>query len=90
MDKLEKVIKGMKCCGGVSSVYECPYQGSEGCDNCQGNVFLDALSLLKKQEPIEPIKTKYFTTLCGQCRHEIDKLAGDKFCPHCGRAVKWE
>jgi len=47
----EKVIKGMECCSGISSAYECPYQGSEGCDNCRGNIYLDALSLLKEQEP---------------------------------------
>ena len=45
-----KVIKGLECCGGISSAYECPYQGSEGCDNCRGNIYLDALTLLKAQE----------------------------------------
>ena len=50
MDDLrEKVMKGLECCGGISSVLKCPYQGSEGCDNCRGNIYLDALSLLKAQ-----------------------------------------
>ena len=51
MTDREKVTKGLECCGGISSVLKCPYQGSEGCDNCRGNVYLDALSLLKAQEP---------------------------------------
>lgn len=51
MNKQEKVIKGMECCGGISSTYDCPYQGSKGCDNCRGNIYLDALTLLKAQEP---------------------------------------
>ena len=50
MTDREKVTKGLECCGGISSVLKCPYQGSEGCDNCRGNVYLDALSLLKAQE----------------------------------------
>jgi len=54
MTDWEKVIKGLECCGGISSVLRCPYQGSEGCDNCRGNIYLDALSLLKAQEPQPP------------------------------------
>lgn len=28
---------------------------------------------------------------CGKCRHELDIYpAKDNYCPHCGRAVKWD
>ena len=50
MANINDVIKGLECCGGISSAYECPYQGSEGCDNCRGNIYLDTLSFLKVQD----------------------------------------
>ena len=47
--------------------------------------------LLKEQEAVEPRridgKRNHFIK-CGNCNYDL--MTGFKFCPHCGRAVKWE
>lgn len=104
MDKREKVIKGLECCmvgDGHSPKCElCPY-ATVGDDTCQtmDDLFADALALLKKQEPVEPI-VDIDTWKCGNCGHTLEhqELLGDNvlfheqynFCPECGRVVKWE
>lgn len=64
---------------------------------CNGDrCIADAIALLKAQEPVKsefgglPSGTIGCTRwyICGQCKYEIDP--GDKFCRHCGRAVKWD
>lgn len=92
MDSIElgKVIKGLECCGGISSAYECPYQGSEGCNNCRGNIYLDALALLKEQEPVKPFFSSDRRWLCSNCMREVEKYGGDYYCPGCGRKLLWE
>ena len=55
----------------------------------------DALELLKEQEPVT-MKPYYFNYICSGCRSEIDGEFIDytggkiKFCPYCGKAVKWD
>ena len=56
-------------------------------------LLLSAIKLLKAQEPVEKhIKTSRSGTSwwysCGNCNRAIDP--NDKYCRHCGRAVKWE
>ena len=58
----------------------------------------NALALLEEQEPMKPIVTEGAydddfpgATLwysCGECSAPIDYK--DKYCWHCGRAVKWD
>ena len=57
------------------------------------------LELLKEQEPVEPIKTKKEIDFrseivdafcCGNCRHELDHCEKWRYCPNCGKAVKWD
>jgi hypothetical protein len=48
----------------------------------------DALSLLKAQEPIEPIKHLSTGQICGSCKKVL--LRKYKYCPSCGKAVKWD
>ena len=50
----------------------------------------DALELLKAQGPIEPIRDSWLNWHCGNCRREIDRYAGDIYCPGCGRKVAWD
>ena len=50
----------------------------------------DALELLKAQGPIEPIRDSWLNWHCGNCRREIDRYAGDVYCPGCGRKVAWD
>lgn len=50
----------------------------------------DALALLKEQDAVEPKKQIEETEwiVCGHCNgHIIHKW---KFCPSCGRQVKWD
>jgi hypothetical protein len=57
------------------------------------------LALLKEQEAVKPI-LEQDSMVCGVCGHEViwQKMLGDgilvdetlDYCPHCGRAVKWE
>ena len=63
----------------------------------------DALALLKAQEPVAPVRKSFLVsapdeygttppmTICGACGAwllTVEPRA--KYCPNCGRAVKWE
>lgn len=99
-EKREKVIRGLECCAVGAECDHCPYStmnktGYEGCYQ----MHIDALALLKAQEPVEPV-VDIDTWKCGNCGHTLEhqQLLGDNvlfheqynFCPECGRAVKWE
>ena len=49
-----------------------------------------AEDLLKEQEAVAPKridgKRNHFTK-CGNCNHDL--MSGYHYCPHCGKAVKW-
>lgn len=49
-----------------------------------------AIEALKMQEPVAPYRDSFLNWLCGYCKTEIDRYAGHKYCPNCGRKVKWE
>lgn len=48
--------------------------------------------LLKAQEPVKPICGRNIRPtwwyVCGACHEEIESK--DKYCRHCGKAVRWE
>lgn len=63
-------------------------------------VLWNILTILKNQEPVEPIfienpYTHLPVSYCSQCREPIGKyIVGNpykmtKFCHYCGKAVKW-
>ena len=93
MDKLEKVIKGLEMSYTYSNVDE---------DNTlvPQQLILDALALLKAQEPVEPTDPDEDNVrYCGSCGspvgYEVLEAPGIEyvqysFCPNCGKAVKWE
>lgn len=63
--------------------------------NCTGfaiyaDLVSDAIALLKEQEPVEPKRDSYLNWRCGNCNSTFEKHGGDKYCPNCGRAVKWD
>lgn len=70
--------------------YEHPYR------ECVDMLLQDALELLKGQEPVEPIPYDLDTPVttvmrcykCGWCNADI--TAGNPYCWHCGRKVKWD
>lgn len=101
MTKQEKVIIGLKCHSRNFNEYgcvNCPYNDFSGRETgliCAQYLTLDALTLLKEQEPITPCirgeegfsyndLTRQYG--CGLCGKPIDR--GDEFCRHCGKAVK--
>lgn len=98
MDDLrEKVIKGLECCMSEKICNSpCPYKGQ--CDD--GGYYFskaieDAIDLLEAQEPIAPKLIKMYPHdiyECGNCKHRSvgSKDYKAKYCPECGRAVKWE
>ena len=75
---------------------DCIYDAKGMCIQHWGK---DALTLLKAQEPIKP-KVNIDTWVCGNCGTRIERqsLIGPnavlaetfKFCPECGKAVKWD
>lgn len=109
MADLGKVIKALECCvfpvfkgfpyqshiaDNGCEVIECPYR-----DDCD-QLLLDALELLKVQEPKPPIVKenaygwKFF--YCPSCGREFNAnrkhgcVNAENFCDKCGQAVKWD
>ena len=58
----------------------------------------DALALLKEREPVEPDTDSEGTCSCGNCDETVGYYPVGcntpqkfcKFCPECGKPVKWE
>ena len=103
LEEVQKVIDRAKVINGLEKLYEnsgcvvaydrgcegCPYKKGYGC--C-GQVVKDARDLLKAQEPIAPIQDDNESWdgdwyRCGACGYLFG--IGQKYCPDCGRAVKW-
>lgn len=68
---------------------------------CTVTLAREALKLLKAQEPVEPKQVNRYigydgdgvpvtpeTYVCGNCGEELPWRV--KYCPECGRKVKWE
>ena len=99
MTNREKVLKGLYA-HGYRDCKSCPYWGAgeNGKSSCT-QLAREALTLLKEQEPVEPI-LEQDVMVCGNCGHEViwQKMIGDNilveeqldYCPQCGKAVKWE
>lgn len=106
MTEREKVIKGMEYCIDYAQRVKdlindvpcegCPYAALKpiavGQGDCIDSLFKDALALLKAQEPVKPNEIWYGGVLVYyQCPICTSKLyAVDRYCAHCGRAVKWD
>ena len=104
MADIEKVIKGLKAhadgCGYRShhcDSMECPYRyGDESCDIEE--MCHDALALLKEQETewehLWDAPDGTFKGRCKKCGFVHFFIEGHdsqyKFCPECGRSVKWD
>ena len=92
MDR-EKVIKGLE---EISDHFFDIYRNdtdSYKCEKAQeySYVVIDAIAMLKKQEPVEPEIEgggNNWWMICGECHGLISGT--DKFCRHCGRKIKKE
>ena len=77
-EKREKVISELEACVDDSIVAVVP---------C--NTVLDALELLKAQEPVKPVYNGDCDwEECSNCGYVLSKQYNP--CPGCGRPVKWE
>lgn len=99
MTDTERVIKALECCSkgvGSQACSSCPYYNEIHCITY--GMAKDALERLreaqKREEAIAPYE---FAGLykCGQCGNGIVGLRGRekegfRYCPMCGKAVKWE
>ena len=101
LDK-EKVIYSIeRClCHVPDACRDCNYDNYEY-NKCVEKLLLDALELLKEQEPIEPKEvfqdSSYYAS-CGACGYPMTELTRQHgwpmhdwppFCSNCGREVKW-
>ena len=99
MTKQEKIIYSLDCCSWGIKCSFCPYKNEP---ECRTVLICDTLSLLKKQdEGVTPIEStteqKKFADMigiavsdfwCGECRFNL--VGHPKFCPNCGKKVKWD
>ena len=90
-EKRGKVIKGLG-----HEIERTNVADLEWLDCVEVSLLRDALELLKAQEPVEPAlanaenydaHTSHWYQ-CGACLYPIDY--GDKYCRHCGKAVRWD
>lgn len=88
-------------CGWEDGDYkECPYNGNT--NGCVFRLMKDALSLLKAQEPVTPEEYTVVVSQYGNAEHKCYRCGAckcglirnskwkQKYCPECGRAVKWD
>ena len=104
MPDREKVLQALYGCSNVQSkfadaVYVCPtcaYGKDDGrlCESLHP-LLDDAYVLLKAQEPVsvqkkqmEMVGLQTWDWVCGNCGQTV--LFSAKFCPWCGREVKWQ
>ena len=84
----EKVIRGLECCNAPNRHEGCPYDGAAHYNICTHHLLTDAIALLREMEPVEPIKIRAGLYRCGICKMFL-YVPPYKYCPSCGRAVKW-
>ena len=95
MTDREKALKGLECCikhdpDDRPRCAECPYDGA-----CLNRLKIDALELLKAQEPVKPVFGRQFMPdiklyNCGKCGSSVGVEGIAKYCMTCGQAVKWD
>ena len=97
----EKVIKGLETCRTRVRCKECPYVYDKRADDsyCEAVLHNDAIALLKEQEFATEFILDDYQPTCKTCgfkpfvgyipKIEWMKERGYKYCPGCGRAVKW-
>ena len=106
MPDREKILRGAECCKYVEHSQngcpeECPYLPEEHLTCGLDPLLDDVIALLREQKPVEPtatdevIRVKYNCGECGYLVGFVSTIHDDmqyraKFCPECGRKVKWD
>lgn len=79
----EDVIRGLGCClSAWRHCDKCPYKPPRCAE-----LLTDAMALLEALEPVEPTWRRGFA-FCGKCGGGVGRET--KYCPICGRGVKWQ
>jgi hypothetical protein len=107
MPDREKIIRGLERCLVCNTSAITSAEGEKAYRDCEYTVALycrqdkllrDVLTLLKEQEPVNPV-LEQGSMVCGDCGHDviIQRFIGGEvfdekvsFCPACGRAVNWK
>ena len=98
MAELGKVIYSIeRCiCHVPDACRDCGYD-NEPCPKCFEHLLRDAHDLLKAQDETRLIyhysRPNVYADLwlhCEKCGEKVDNKWRPKYCPGCGRAVKWE
>lgn len=80
------ILNDKQCCANC-------YTGGPGLGiACRTKILSDVLSMLKEQGVVEPIimeHTVFGTSRkCSKCNQYL--FPAGRYCPHCGRTVRWE
>lgn len=94
MPDREKVIKAIEICYiAGNNCTECPLFYK---DECNDELMHEVLTLLREQEPVKPKRALgvlpdwYHCGVCGADMLDTGDGYRPKYCPQCGRAVKWD
>ena len=106
MTERNKVIEALEACvlkdpDDSRDCKHCPRcnYGAFITNSCINGVMADALALLKTQEPDETRLVRHYSRPnvyadlwlhCEKCGGVVDDRYRPKFCPECGRKVKWK
>jgi hypothetical protein len=93
----EKVIKGWECHMEADTLKcaDCPYREGWRTCNYADTLYKDVYALLKEHEAVKPVFECEEPTLklgqfhCGNC-HASFGISHHRFCPFCGKPVKWK
>lgn len=95
-DRAQVIYDIERCvCHVPDACRDCSKYGSNNAIRCMEDLLSDALALLREQEPVEPKRVLGVLPdwyHCGGCGFDmLDTGDGyrPKYCPLCGRAVKW-
>ena len=88
----DEVISGLEKCAASECNEKCPYNGINY--GCRPRLMLDAVELLKEQEPQQAVITtnSYGTKFyhCPRCNRDLYTYPRQYYCSNCGQALKWE
>lgn len=96
MPDWEKVFDAIRNCITEPKCKDCPWDECEKFDckkvSIPVSLMLDALKLLKEQEPVAPVLVGRMWE-CGKCHAPVGIFMDDQrdqFCRTCGTKVKWD
>ena len=93
-DKRGDIIQAIEQClrrNGCSSCENCPYTHVGDGFECRKKLRDDIIALLKAQEPVVPHRNyQYLSDYWCECGWHLGRGGSVKYCPECGRAVKWD